>query len=422
MKESEIFNYAQRVQKLISILKNNEAVIFYSRDKMIKGDDTYFHSQDSMMTYFFSNNLDIESVIVCKQFNSLKLYIIIEEKTKIQEKFEGKIDVENIKQLFKELSVEIIVKSKVIEELNQLFQNSFFALFKCIEENRNYLNFANIFISEIEHKLNITIKNKFDEISQFRVIKEEKEIQAIQIANNYAKETFEYILTNISNYQNEQDIFADMSYKTFNQDSTHAFYPIIATGKNATILHYDKHNSIIKDSDLILLDFGCEYLGYQSDISRTIPKSGKFTQRQKEVYQAVLRIQDFALSLITEGQDIKEYELKIVDKVGEELINLNVLTQEEINEDKSIIRKYYPHRCSHYLGLDTHDCGNYLTTFKVGMVLTVEPGIYIEDEAIGIRIEDNIVIKENGIENLSKDIIKSVEEIEILLMQNTRTN
>lgn len=417
MNKSSFFNYSNRISKLIHYLNEGEHLIFHSRDDMLKGDDTYFNSQDAMMTYFFSSNKDILAVIVSKRDNNLDLTILVEEKSEIQEKFEGKVDIENIKQLF-DLNLQISTPIQYLENLNSSENHLFLS---CIE-NRDYFTKAFQFISNVENKLKIRIENQYSKIAELRVIKEENEINSIKVANDYAKETFEYILKHTSKYENEYDIFAYMSFKIFEQHSAHPFYPIIAAGKNTSILHYEQHNSKIQDTDLILLDFGCEYLSYKSDISRTFPKSGKFSKRQKEVYEAVLRIQEFAFSQIKIGEDIKEYELKVRDKVGEELINLNLLTKEQIENDNSCIKKYYPHRCSHYLGLDTHDCGNYLTTFKVGMVLTVEPGIYIEDEAIGIRIEDNIVIKENGIENLSKDIIKSVEEIEILLMQNTRTN
>ncbi len=413
MQERLVFNYSNRINKLTHYLNEGEHLIFHSRDDMLKGDDTYFNSQDSMMTYFFSSNKDILGAIVSKRNNELDLTILVEERSEIQEKFEGKVDIENIKQLF-DLNLQILTSIQYLESL----KSNINYLFSYCIEHRDYFTKAFQFIFKIENKLKIKIENQYTRIAELRVVKEENEIDSIKIANTYAKETFEYILKNTSKYENEHDIFAYMSFKTFEQHSTHSFYPIIATGKNASVLHYEQHDSNIQDTDLILLDFGCEYLSYKSDISRTFPKSGKFSKRQREVYEAVLRIQEFAFSQIKIGEDIKEYELKVRDKVGEELIKLKLLTKGQIENNNSCIKEYYPHRCSHYLGLDTHDCGDYLTTFKVGMVLTVEPGIYIEEESIGIRIEDNIVIGENGIENLSKDIIKSVEEIEEFMKVN----
>ena len=192
-----------------------------------------------------------------------------------------------------------------------------------------------------------------------------------------------------------------------------AFNTIAATGKNATVLHYVDNNAEMKDGDLILFDLGAQYKYYNANISRTFPVSGKFTARQKEVYNAVLKVNEEIIKTIKPGITTAELNAKANDLLGEACVSLGLL------EDKKDFRKYYFHSIGHSLGLDTHDViidRNF--TFEPGMVYTVEPGLYIPEESIGIRIEDDILVTEDGSINLTKDMIKTVEEIEDFMSRN----
>lgn len=185
-----------------------------------------------------------------------------------------------------------------------------------------------------------------------------------------------------------------------------AFNTIAASGKNATVLHYVDNNSELKDGELILFDLGAQFNYYNGDISRTFPINGKFTARQKEVYEEVLKVNEEISKMLVVGVTFREINDKANDLIAEACIRLGLI------DDKKDFRKYYFHSIGHSLGLDTHDVGERWGELKEGMVFTVEPGIYIEEEKIGIRIEDDVLITKDGPVVLTKDCIKTVDEIE----------
>lgn len=253
----------------------------------------------------------------------------------------------------------------------------------------------------------IGIKNIYHDIAELRMIKSDEEIElirkAIEITNDGIMNMVHKIKPEMMEY--EVEAYFDFTLN-MNGITNKAFDTIAAAGKNATILHYTDNNSKAKDGDLILFDLGAQYKYYNADISRTFPVNGKFTERQKDIYNIVLQAQKAVEEAAKPGLPLKELN-EIAKKVlGEGLKELGL-----IKEDKEI-SKYYFHGVSHYLGMDTHDVGPYNVVLKPGMVITNEPGLYIEEEGIGIRIEDDLLITEDGCENLSKYIIKTVEEIE----------
>lgn len=253
----------------------------------------------------------------------------------------------------------------------------------------------------------IQIKNIYHDISEFRTIKSKEEIELIRKAIEITNEGILNMMKNAKPGMMEYEIEAyfDFTLKK-NGIRNRAFETIAGSGKNGTILHYSDNNSKTKDGDLILFDLGAQYKYYNADITRTFPVNGKFTERQKEVYNVVLEamkaVEEAARPGISYGQ-LNEAAKRVLTE-GCKKLGL-------IKEDNEI-SKYYYHSVSHYLGLDTHDVGMYNVELKPGMVITNEPGLYIEEEGIGIRIEDDLLITEDGCENLSKDIIKTIEEIE----------
>ena len=204
-----------------------------------------------------------------------------------------------------------------------------------------------------------------------------------------------------------------------NRSKGFAYTPIIASGNNANVLHYVENNQQVQDGDLILMDVGAEYANYSSDMTRTIPANGKFTNRQKEVYNAVLRVKNEATKMLVPGTIWAEYHKEVGKIMTSELLSLGLLDKADVqNEDKNwpAYKKYFMHGTSHHIGLDTHDYGELKTPMKANMVFTVEPGIYIPAEGFGIRIEDDVVIQENGEPfNLMRNIPIEVEEIEELM-------
>ena len=253
----------------------------------------------------------------------------------------------------------------------------------------------------------IGIKNIYHDIAELRMIKSDEEIELMRKAIEITNDGIMNMVHNIKPEMMEYEIEAYFNFTLNKKGITNkAFDTIAAVGKNATILHYTDNNSKAKDGDLILFDLGAQYKYYNADISRTFPVNGKFTERQKDLYNIVLQAQKAVEEAAKPGLPFKELN-EIAKKVlAEGLKKLGL-----INEDKEIV-KYYFHGVSHYLGMDTHDVGPYNIELKPGMVITNEPGLYIEEEGIGIRIEDDLLITENGCENLSKYIIKTVEEIE----------
>ncbi len=238
-------------------------------------------------------------------------------------------------------------------------------------------------------------------MAALRVIKSETEIVLTQKAVDIAGKAFARMAKKVKPGVWEYELEAEMIHEYISNRATgHAFEPIIASGANSCVLHYNKNNEQLKDGDVILLDFGAEYGMYNSDITRVLPVNGKFTARQKEVYNAVLNIQKQAKKMIVSGTERQPYEKEVGKIATEELIKLGLLKQEDVakqNPDAPLYKKYFMHGTSHFLGLDVHDIGNYYgPKFAPGMILTCEPGIYIREEKIGIRLENDILITENG--------------------------
>ena len=257
-------------------------------------------------------------------------------------------------------------------------------------------------------------------LQRLRSIKEPEEIAQIQKACDITEAGFRRVLDKIRPGMKEYELEAEFAHEFIRRGSTgFAYTPIIASGNNANVLHYIKNDDEIKDGDLVLMDVGAEYGLWASDMTRCIPANGKFTSRQKEVYEAVLRVKDAAAKMLKPGVIWAEYQEKVGRIMEKELIKLGLLTEEDIkneNPDWPAYKKYFMHGTSHHMGLDTHDYGILEEPMQAGMIFTVEPGIYIPEEGIGIRIEDDYVIQEKGEPvNLMKNIPITVEEIEALM-------
>ncbi len=230
-------------------------------------------------------------------------------------------------------------------------------------------------------------------LARLRQIKQEVEIAALQCAINITADTLIAVRKNIHQYDSEYALVADITAGFIRGGAGgHAYQPIVASGVNAATIHYMRCNDTLQDNDLLLLDVGAEYKNYSADISRTWART-KPTQRQQDVFSAVNKVQQAAFKLLKPGVTFKAYEQQVDELMAIELKALGLLSDVL---DKKKLKKYYPHLASHFLGLDTHDAADYDMPLSPGMVLTVEPGIYIPEEKIGVRIEDNIVITEKG--------------------------
>lgn len=252
-----------------------------------------------------------------------------------------------------------------------------------------------------------------------RAVKSDREIEMIGKACKITEQGFRRILKFVNPGVMEYQIEAEYAHEFLsNRSRGFAYTPIVASGFNACVLHYIDNSAECKDGDLLLMDVGAEYGNYNGDMSRTIPVNGRFTPRQKDVYNAVLRVQREAFKLLIPGNTIKDYHEEVGRIMESELIGLGLLDKTEVknqNPDAPLYKKYFMHGTSHHLGLDVHDVANLYRKFEPGMVFTVEPGIYIREESIGIRLENNIVVQQNGFLDLMADIPIEAEEIEQLM-------
>lgn len=256
-------------------------------------------------------------------------------------------------------------------------------------------------------------------MSKLRAVKSKEEIDQLQVACDITNSAFRRVLKFVKPGVKEYEIEAEFIHEFLRSGSRgFAYEPIIASGANSCVLHYIENDKACKAGDVLLLDVGAEYGNYNADMTRTIPVSGKFTKRQKDVYNAVLRIKRAAMKLLRPGTRYFEYH-KEVQKITEtELIRLKLIDKTDLknqNPTKPLFMKYFMHGTGHHLGLDVHDIGNMYSNMQAGMVWTVEPGIYIKEEGLGIRLENNVVIEKNGIKDLMKNIPIEAEEIEELM-------
>jgi Xaa-Pro aminopeptidase len=253
-------------------------------------------------------------------------------------------------------------------------------------------------------------------LKDLRAIKSPQEVEVMQKAIDITQVTFERLLKFIKPGVMEYEIEAEIWHSFLSQRATGPAYgSIIASGDNARILHYVNNNLECKDGDLVLMDFGAEYGGYCADLTRTVPVSGKFSKRQREVYDGCLKLHNYAKSILKPGISIVDYTDKVGAEASKIFLKLGLLNPSDVkNEDKEnrAYRKYLYHGISHHLGIDVHDLGTRTEPIKPGMVFTIEPGIYIEEEKMGIRIENNVWITKTGNKDLMAKIPITAEEIE----------
>lgn len=257
-------------------------------------------------------------------------------------------------------------------------------------------------------------------LQRLRSVKDDIELDILQHACDITEKGFRRVLNFVKPDVWEFNIEAEYMHEFLNNRSKgFAYTPIIASGNNANVLHYIENNQQCKAGDLILMDVGAEYANYSSDMSRTIPVSGRFTKRQKDVYKAVNRVKEEATKLLVPGAYWESYHVEVGKLMTSELLGLGLLDKADVqneNPDWPAYKKYFMHGTSHHIGLDTHDYGLLHEPIQANMVFTVEPGIYIPDEGFGIRLEDDVVVQESGEPfNLMRNIPIEAEEIEDLM-------
>lgn len=256
-------------------------------------------------------------------------------------------------------------------------------------------------------------------MKRLQMLKSQWEVDVIQHCVDITGDAFRRVLQFTKPGVWEYEIEAEITHEFIRRRCTgHAYTPIIASGKNACVLHYIENKDQCRDGDVLLMDFGCEYANYAADLTRCIPVGGRFTERQKAVYNAVLQVMQEARAMLVPGTTLDEYNKEVGKIMESELISLGLLDREAVakqDPDKPLYKKYFMHGTSHHLGLDVHDLCLRYEPFRAGMVFTCEPGIYIPEENLGIRLENDIVVTDNGPIDLFKNIPIEVDEIESLM-------
>jgi Xaa-Pro aminopeptidase len=256
-------------------------------------------------------------------------------------------------------------------------------------------------------------------MQHLRVVKAPEEIEMIREACRITRDTFKRLLGFIRPGVWEYEIEAEMLHEFVrNRSRGPAFSSIVASGPNGCVLHHVRNDRQCRDGELVLMDFGAEYGNYAADLTRTIPVGGRFSPRQRQVYEAVLRVQKGAMAMLVPGTVLADYQKAVGRLMEKELISLGLLDAGAVREqdsDAPLYKKYFPHGTSHHLGLDVHDVGDLCRPLEAGMVLSCEPGIYIPEEAIGVRIETDVLVTEQGPVDLMADVPAAPDHIESLM-------
>jgi Xaa-Pro aminopeptidase len=388
-------------QKILDVSDADVLVFTANRRMQRNGDNTYPFRQDSSFWYLTGVDEPNFVLVITKD----RAYLIQPQLSFAEAIFDGVADIEAMQNTSG--INEIYGNTKGWQELETDLKEA--SIIGYIAPTKSgQVNFVlNDTRAQLLKKLKPLAKKRASfktlnaEISALRVVKTDEEVRLIQKAVQATTEAFDKALarTVIDNYDHEYEVEAVFDYEFKKRGLTHAYSPIVASGKNACILHYNENTEPVQKNQLLLVDIGAELSNYAADITRTVPV-GTPTARQLEVLEAVQDIQQFALKGLKPGASITDNEKAIELYVGGVLQKLGLI--QDISREQ--VRRYYPHATSHFLGLDVHDVGDYRAPLAANMVLTVEPGIYIPTEGIGVRIEDNVVITETGCRVLSKNL------------------
>jgi len=403
-------------KNLFSLLPNNSMAILFPAEQFVRnGDALYKYRQNSDLFYFSGLKQEKTVILLCKINNSTDEYaFIIEPNEKMLIWTGHKYSIDEAKE------ISGIKNVFYLNEFEKYFKenlNNDTLVYYSMSSNTRGFDYKNRIITEWKEGLK-SDKIQFKDLDplsmQLRLQKQKEEIAIIQKAIDITGEAFKKVLDFITPGVYEYEVEAEISHHFIkNGVESHAYSPIIAAGKNNCVLHYETNRELCKNGDLLLMDFGAEYNYYAADLSRTIPISGKFTNRQKQVYASVLKVLKEMKTKYVPGQTIRKLNKECELLIQEELLSLGLLSEADIknqNEDSPALKKYYMHGVSHFIGLDVHDVGVKDTVLLPGMVLSCEPGIYIAEEGFGIRLENDILVAENPID-LCSNIPIEISEV-----------
>lgn len=412
-------------ERFVSQMSNNAIAIFNSNDELpTNADQVYKFKQNSDLIWLTGVEQEDTMLVLFPDNPDPKFreVLVLTRPNEVKEKWDGhrlrKLEAEGIS------GIKTIIWLDMLEGLLQAWVHLADTIYLNTNENDRRSNYVEV----RDYRYARLMRERFPLhryersakiLKELRAIKTPLEIEVMQQAIDITDVTFRRLLKFIKPGVMEYEIDAEIYHSFLSQRATGPAYgSIIASGDRARTLHYVDNNQVCKDGELILMDFGAEYGNYCADLSRTIPVNGKFSKRQKEVYNACLHLHLYAVSILKPGISIIDYTKKVWDEASLVFQKIGLISKADVkNEDADnrAFSKYLYHGISHHLGIDVHDLGTRTAPIKAGMVFTIEPGIYIEEEQMGIRIENNYWITKNGNKDLMKNIPITVEEIEALM-------
>ncbi|MDZ4793450.1 MAG: Xaa-Pro aminopeptidase [Bacteroidota bacterium] len=417
--------FTENRKRFIGQMQKNSIAIFVSNDEVSSNGDAIYHFKQNSDLFWLSGVTQEDSMVILFPDNPDPKYrevLVLVRPNELKEKWDGKrLRVNEARETS---GIQTIVWLDSLDGLLQPWVHLADNIYLDSNENDRKANLLRTreyrFIDEMKSRYPLHNYLRASKImKELRGIKTALEIEVLQKAIDITDSTFRRLLQFIKPGVMEYEIEAEIFHSFLSQRATGPAYgSIIASGDRARTLHYVSNNAECKDGEMILMDFGAEYGGYCADLTRTIPVNGKFTRRQKNVYNACLHLHDFAKSILKPGISIIDYTDKVGEEATQQFLKIGLIRKSDVkNEDPEnrAYRKYLYHGISHHLGIDVHDLGTRTAPIKAGMVFTVEPGIYIEEEQMGIRIENNFWITRNGNKDLMKNIPITVEDIEALM-------
>ncbi len=417
--------FIENRERFCAKIKPNSIAIFHSNDQMPRSGDTEFRFRQNADLFYLSG-VDQEETILflypeCPN-PKLREVLFVRETNEYLAVWEGdKLTTEQAT----EVSGISVVKwndefSNLLEQMMPHATNVYLNLNENDRAHQTVTDRSKRFALEMQQRFPLhNYERSAPELVKLRSRKHPVEVELIQKSINITEKAFRRVLEFVKPGVMEFEVEAEIIHEFIrNRASGHAYDPIIASGANACVLHYITNDMECKDGDLLLMDFGSEYANYAADLSRTIPVNGRFTDRQKAVYNSCLKVMKRATEMLVPGILLEEYHKEVGKAMESELIGLGLLDKTEVdNQDpeKPLFKKYFPHGTSHFMGIDVHDLGCRYRPIRASSVFTCEPGIYIREENIGVRIENDILVTENGPVDLMASIPREVEEIEDLM-------
>jgi len=417
--------FTKNRERFINSMQKNSIAIFVSNDEIPSNGDALFPFKQNSDLFWLSGVTQEDSMVILFPDNpdpKFREVLVLVRPNELKEKWDGKRL--RVSEAQATSGIKSIVWLDSIDAMLQTWIHLADTIYLDTNENDRKASLVRTrdyrYVDEIQSRYPLHNYMRAAKImKELRGIKTEEEIEMMQKAIDITDVAFRRLLKFIRPGVMENEIEAEIYHSFLSQKSNGPAYgSILASGDRARTLHYVANNEECKDGELILMDFGAEYGGYNADLTRTVPVNGKFTRRQKAVYNACLHLHDYAKSILKPGITIVEYTDKVGEEATQQFLKIGLIKKSDVkNEDPEnrAYRKYLYHGISHHLGVDVHDLGTRTAPVKAGMLFTVEPGIYIEEERMGVRIENNIWLTRNGHKDLMKNIPITVEDIEALM-------